>query len=252
FPEEVEEASGTEETTVEGYTSVEGYTEPTTTIGFSASLPVPEIARFAVSVKLLNATFTDDLKAQQSDQYEDMKTVMVVALREILDKKLDIYDIVDITFSKGSGGSVVVNYTLNIPKDHVDVLDDVATAIKGNNGAYAGFKIDPTSVETPAFPWLAVVLGTILSVVLLVLVVILVIFAVRRFRKRRHRESSESYATTSYSPTFSRRPMLWQLRSPAMLTDLTSGQQYEQQRMNVDWNALRNFIRPKGREEWVS
>ena len=33
FPEEVEEASGTEETTVEGYTSVEGYTEPTTTIG---------------------------------------------------------------------------------------------------------------------------------------------------------------------------------------------------------------------------
>ena len=43
----------------------------------------------------------------------------------------------------------MVNYTLNIPKDHVDVLDDVATAIKGNNGAYAGFKIDPTSVETP-------------------------------------------------------------------------------------------------------
>lgn len=50
--------------------------------GFSASLPVPEIARFAVSVKLLNATFTDDVKAQQSDQYEDMKTVMVVAVSQ--------------------------------------------------------------------------------------------------------------------------------------------------------------------------
>ena len=44
-------------------------------------------------------------------------------------------------------GSVVVKYLLNVPKE--SNMNNVVSAIKQHNGSFAGFTLDPSSVEAP-------------------------------------------------------------------------------------------------------
>ncbi|KAI0228672.1 hypothetical protein LSAT2_020864 [Lamellibrachia satsuma] len=168
----------------------------------------------------------------------------------------------DITFTNGS---VIVDFTLLVDATIADKA--VLRQILANQTDFmiGGFNVDRDSIRLSdktfggtgsSVPWLAVVLGTILSVVLLVLVVILVVFTVRKFRhaKLRHRESEDDDVSTVYSPTAMRRQMLWQEKKPTMPpVDAAALQQnrYDRQQMNVisramdkvvniNWNIMRN------------
>ncbi|KAK2162839.1 hypothetical protein NP493_1501g01000 [Ridgeia piscesae] len=94
------------------------------------------------------------------------------------------------------------------------------------------------------FPWLPVVLGAVVSVVFVVLVVILVIFTVskvRRAKLRRRRSFDDDQVSAPYSPTATKRNMLWQEGKPSM-PPLDPGaiqrDRYERQRMGMVNRAM--------------
>ncbi|KAI0208521.1 hypothetical protein LSAT2_006799 [Lamellibrachia satsuma] len=333
-----------------------------------STLSPSKIARLAVSLRLVDISFTPVLKDKSSDQYKTLNTTMVKALKHILDEKLGPgkYEIADVTFSSGS---LIVTYDLNIPKDDlVGMQSNVVQAIKEYKGKIAGSSIEPSSVKAPerqtvgyygqfriptlkylasynnnvsaeyeelatdvketvegiyresdrvgskligvtiikftngsvvvdfslwldaslqdihmlkeiftnqkslviaghavemtsfrlsGLPWLGVILGTAVGLVLLILVVILVVYTVRKCRSHRNIESSEpDDASTIYSSPFQARPRFWQERTPSMSVSpaTTQPEQYNRMRMNIisnavkraaniDWSMMQNFAR---------
>ncbi|KAI0218876.1 hypothetical protein LSAT2_029447 [Lamellibrachia satsuma] len=203
--------------------------------------------------------YTESLNDNTSDDYKALEADVRTELQRIYNNgeqvDLKFFAVTDITFTKGS---VIVDFSLWVDetiKDK-DVLKKILLDFK-----IRGFDVDRNSIRMsgPVFPWLPVVLGTILSVVLLVLVVILVIFTVRKFReaKLRRWESSddEDDVNKHYSPTATKQQRLWQERTPTMPPvdpAALQRERYDRQRLNVisramskvaniDWSVMRNF-----------
>ncbi|KAI0228348.1 hypothetical protein LSAT2_021172 [Lamellibrachia satsuma] len=225
--------------------------------------------RYYGQFRVPDLPYTDSLKDNKSPDYNALAKRVRTELKRIYKdgEKVGskLCDVTDITFTKGS---VIVDFSLwvDVGITDKDLLRNIL--LNENNFKIRGYDVDHKSIRLSdtelgekgsAFPWLPVVLGTILSVVLLVLVVILVIFTVRKFRetKLRRWESSddEDDITKHYSPTATKQQRLWQERAPTMPPvdpAALQRERYDRQRLNVisramskvaniDWSVMRNF-----------
>ncbi|KAI0229760.1 hypothetical protein LSAT2_019810 [Lamellibrachia satsuma] len=205
----------------------------------TASLPRSKIKRVAINVRLLKKTFTKTLNNKNSNDYKKLKTDVVVSLKTILDEKIGAgkYRIVDVTFS---AGSVVVAYMLELPKDDpVLTQSAVVNAIKEYNGTIAGSDIDPHSLNASWFPWVPVLLGVVLGIVLLVAGTVLIVYIARKCRRINYFDESDSDYSATFSPPFKKRQMFWQERSAAMSGDPTTATR--DQSDNVTSRTVKNM-----------
>ncbi|KAK2158335.1 hypothetical protein NP493_1807g00024 [Ridgeia piscesae] len=246
---------------VDGTTNASGESTketPTTTTPVVTTttplIPYTDLARVNIKVKLTSFDYTSDLADKTSDVYKSLKTTVVDTLMEVLASELGQgnFDIVDVTFSKGS---VVVDYELAVKKETAtQVMTTIVSTVKkvAKGGSFGNFTIDPNSVSATNSRWLPAVLGSVISLVLIILVVILIIFIARKVKANRVHDPTDADAPTVYSPTGSKQQMFWQQRSQAMPEGLNVSERYERQRMNVvskamkhaehiDWSVMRNF-----------
>ncbi|KAK2162838.1 hypothetical protein NP493_1501g01077 [Ridgeia piscesae] len=160
-------------------------------------------------------------------------------------------------------GSVVVDFSLWMDSSNADSNKLRNILVNQEDFKIKGFDVDRSSIRMSDFPWLPVVLGAVVSVVFVVLVVILVIFTVskvRRAKLRRRRSFDDDQVSAPYSPTATKRNMLWQEGKPSM-PPLDPGaiqrDRYERQRMgmvnramskvaHIDWGMMRKFAQRNG------
>ncbi|KAK2181409.1 hypothetical protein NP493_400g02051 [Ridgeia piscesae] len=107
-----------------------------------------EIKRVAIQLSLKDQPFSETLQDKTSEAHKSLKRKVVGALEAILDEKLrhGKYKIVDVTFS---AGSVVVNYLLDmLNATTTETTSVVRDTISVNNGVFAGYKVDASTVKT--------------------------------------------------------------------------------------------------------
>ncbi|KAK2162840.1 hypothetical protein NP493_1501g01086 [Ridgeia piscesae] len=205
--------------------------------------------RFYGQFRVPGLTYTDSLKDNTTADYKTLRENVTDELNRIYKLHLGSKPVAvtDITFTPlfdFKGWQRRCRLFLWMDSSNADSNKLRNILVNQEDFKIKGFDVDRSSIRMSDFPWLPVVLGAVVSVVFVVLVVILVIFTVskvRRAKLRRRRSFDDDQVSAPYSPTATKRNMLWQEGKPSM-PPLDPGaiqrDRYERQRMGMVNRAM--------------
>ncbi|KAI0225835.1 Mucin-like protein [Lamellibrachia satsuma] len=179
--------------------------------------------RYYGQFRVPDLDYVDKYGNYTSDEYVKLAKEVRMTLSEIYqaDERVGsrLVNVTDITFTKGS---VVVDFFLWVDStlSNRDVLQDILVNVPFSIGGHAvdlkSVKLSDKEIEDPDFPWLPVILGSVLAAILLTCFILLV---VRKCNISSNTDTSSSIDNRHYSPTFTRRNRLWRQTSPRIPID---------------------------------
>ncbi|KAI0208143.1 hypothetical protein LSAT2_007193 [Lamellibrachia satsuma] len=194
-------------------------TTETTTIRYYGQFRVPDL------------DYVENYGVNTSDEYVKLAEEVRFTLSEIYqaDERVGsrLVNVTDVTFTKGS---VIVDFFLWVDSTlgNWDVLQDILGKVPFSIGGHAvdlkSVRLSDKELEDADFPWLPVIIGSVLAVILLICVILLV---VRNWYINRNPASSSSIDSHLYSPNVLRQDRLWQQTTPRNSIDSTIDPQYQ-------------------------
>ncbi|KAI0238816.1 hypothetical protein LSAT2_010422 [Lamellibrachia satsuma] len=199
--------------------------------GNHVSIAETTIIRYYGQFRVPELEYVDNYGVDTSDEYMKLAEEVRFTLSEIYQADIRVgsrlVNVTDITFTKGS---VVVDFFLWVDStlSNWDVLQDILGKVPFSVGGRAvdlkSVKLSDKELEDADFPWLPVILGSVLAVILLICVILLV---VHNCNISRNTASSSSIDNHLYSPNRLRRDRLWRQTSPRNPIDPSIDPQYQ-------------------------